>query len=90
MGELLSWIRKDLLIVVERSACDTKSVSANRYSLKSLKSQSRKSLEALDVENCRVDMDLGATNGDARFLKCRVSRVAMPNSLTSGAPGLDL
>jgi hypothetical protein len=88
----LSWIRKYLImiIVVERSACDTKIVSANVHSLKSVKSQSRKSLEALDVENCNVDMNLVATNGYGRLLKCRVSRVAMPNSLTSGALGLDL
>lgn len=55
-----------------------------------MKSQPRKSLEAWDVENCRVDIDLVATNGDDRHLRCRVSRVAMPNSLTSGAPALDI
>ena len=35
-------------------------------------------------------MILFAGNGDAGHLRCRVSRVAMPNSLTRGAPGLDL
>ena len=31
-----------------------------------------------------------AKYGDARHLRCRVSRVAMPNSLAGGAPGLDV
>lgn len=42
------------------------------------------------MENCKVDIILLAGNGDARHLRCRVSRVAMPNSLTRGMPGLDL
>jgi len=83
-------MRKDLIIVVGRSVFDTKNVSANTHSLKSVKSQSRKSFEAWDVEYCRVDIDFVGTNGDARHLRCRVSRVVMPNSLTSGVLDLDI
>lgn len=88
--DVSSWIRRDLVMVVGRFFCDTKFVSANTHSLKSVTSQSRKSFEAWDVENCLVNIDLVAMNSDDRRLKCRVSKVAMPNSLTSGAPGLDI
>jgi hypothetical protein len=87
-GELSSWIHKHLAMVLGRSSCEITNVSANTHSLKSVKSQSRKSCEAWDVENCCVDMDFVAASGDARDFRCRVSRVAMPNSLTNGAPGL--
>jgi hypothetical protein len=85
-----SWIRKDLATAFGRSVCDTKSVSANTYSLKSVTSQSRKSVEACEVENCSVDINLVAINGDGIHLRCRVPTVAIPNSLTSWAPGLEI
>lgn len=44
-GEVSALICKDSVIVVGRSACGTKTVSANPHSLKSVKSQSMKSSE---------------------------------------------
>lgn len=90
LQEISSWICKHVVMVVGRSICDTKNVSAKTHSLKSVTSQSRKSLKAWDVENCWVRIGLIATEGDAGHRRCRVSRVAMPNSLTSGTPALDL
>ena len=37
-GEAFSWIRKNLVILVEGSVCDTKTFSTNAHSLQSVKS----------------------------------------------------
>ena len=40
------------------------------------------------MEDSEVDTAFMPGDRDGRDIKCRVSRVAMPNSLASGTPGL--
>jgi len=90
-GELVSWVRKQLVIVhqvVASYCCGTKSISANTHSLKSVTSQSRKLVEPFEMEDSEVDTAFMPGDRDGRDIKYHISRIAMPNSLTSGTPGL--
>jgi hypothetical protein len=69
-------------------SCGTKSVSANTHSLKSVTPKSRKCVEPFEMEDSEVDIVFMPGDRDGRDIKCRVSRVAMPNYLTSGTPAL--